>query len=239
LPSEILKAEDIHIELGGREILKGINLSLPSSSFTCIAGPNGAGKSVFLSTLAGYFKPKEGRITALSKNIHAISPEERACIISFLPQRSSFFYPFRVKEVVEMGSYRLGRYDGQDAMESVGVAQFSSRRFTELSEGERKLVLIARLLAQKTPVLILDEPASNLDIKNQIKIYSLLERLTSSGKTVLASEHSLALLKFCHKVNFMKGGRIIFTGKPEDVLHGEKIEKIYGLSSSELSFISL
>ncbi len=239
MSSEILKAENIHIKLGGREILKGIKLSLPSSSFTCIAGPNGAGKSVLLSTLAGYFKPEEGRITALNKNIHAISPEERAGIISFLPQRSSFFYPFRVKEVVEMGSYRLGKYDGQDAMEFVGIAQFSSRKFTELSEGERKLVLIARLLAQETPIMILDEPASNLDIKNQIKIYSLLGGLASSGKTVLASEHSLALLKFCYEVNFIKEGKIIFTGKPAEVLHDEKIEKIYGLSSSELSFISI
>lgn len=132
-----------------------------------------------------------------------------------------------------MGSYRFKTSDGRKAMELVGILSMSERKYTTLSEGERKLVLIARLLAQETPILILDEPASNLDIKRQTEIYRLLRKLAEGGRTVLVSEHSLHLLPYCHSAILLKEGSIAAHGTPEEVLKGEVLAKIYDLRPSE------
>lgn len=234
MSTEVLRVENLFLTLDGKEILKGVSFSLSPGSLTCVAGPNGAGKSVLFYTIAGYFKPSSGRVLIIGDEPHRISPARRAEILSFLPQRSSFFYPFRVREVVEMGSYRFKTPDGHRAMELVGILSMSERKYTTLSEGERKLVLIARLIAQETPILLLDEPASNLDIKRQTEIYRLLRKLAEEGRTILVSEHSLHLLPYCHRAILLKQGRIAAHGTPEEVLKSEVLAKIYDIHPSEL-----
>lgn len=230
----MLQVKNVKVKLGGKEILKGISFSLTPGSMVCVAGPNGAGKSILFYTIAGYFKPYSGEVLINGEKVHSLTTPRRAELISFLPQRTSFFYPFKVREVVEMGSYRFKSPDGERAMALVGILPMAEREFTSLSEGERKLVLIARLLAQQTPILLLDEPASNLDINRQVKIYSLLRKLAENGRTILVSEHSLNLLPFCNRAILMKEGRIVSRGLPGEVLKDEILERVYDIHPSEL-----
>jgi len=229
----IIEVNNLYLNLSGREILKDVNFSLPHPSFYCVAGPNGAGKSVLFRTIAGYYKPDRGRVRIFGKDIHRISPEERASLLAFLPQKSSFFYPFPVEEVVKMGAYRLKNVDGMKVLKQLGFLHLCGRIYTSLSEGERKIVLVAKLLAQKTPIIVLDEPASNLDLKNQLKIYGLLSHLVKKGKTVLVSEHNLNLLPYCQRIFFLKGGKIIVEGRPREVMRDEIISHVYDFSASE------
>lgn len=231
----MLEVQNIRLEMGGREILRGISLSLPIPSLYCLMGPNGAGKSLLLEIIAGLRKPTSGRVVWKGKSILELSPAERARKLGFLPQRSEFFSPFPVEEVVKTGCFAKRKCDAERAMEEAGVFHLRSREFTSLSEGERKLVLIAKVLAQATELLLLDEPASNLDLSNQVKIYSLLSKI-SRQKTVLTTEHNIFLSGFCKRIFFIKEGKIIVQGRTEEVMNGKNIERVYGAAPGFLPF---
>ncbi len=231
----MLEVQGIRLEMGGREILRGVSLSLPSPSLYCLMGPNGAGKSLLLEIIAGLRKPTSGRVVWKGKSILELPPAERARKLGLLPQRSEFFSPFPVEEVVKTGCFAKRECDAERAMQEAGVLHLRSREFTSLSEGERKLVLIAKVLAQGTELLLLDEPASNLDLSNQVKIYSLLSKI-SREKTILTTEHNIFLSGFCRKIFFIKKGEIIDQGRTEEVMNAENIERVYGASPGFLPF---
>ncbi len=226
----MLEVRGIRLSLNGREILKGISLSLPTATLACLVGPNGAGKTLLLETVAGLRRPSSGEVIIGETPLNSLSPRERAKKLAFLPQRSSFFFPFPVEEVVAMGCFAAKRCSPLQAMEKVGILNLRGRPFTEVSEGERKLVLIAKILAQEADLLLLDEPASNLDLKNQYRIYQILKRVSQEGKTVLVSEHNLSLANFCQRVYLIGQGEIKMGGTPQEVLIEENIRKVFSIS---------
>ncbi len=226
----MLKLRGIGLSLHGREILKGISLSLFPSTLACLFGPNGAGKTLLLETAAGLRRPSCGQVLLGEVPLHLLSHKERAKKLAFLPQRSSFFFPFPAEEVVSMGCFAADGCFPLKVMEKVGIMHLRGRLFTELSEGEKKLVLIAKILAQGADLLLLDEPASNLDLKNQHMIYRILKAVSREGKAVLVSEHNLSLANFCERVYLIDQGEIKKGGSPREVLSEENIRKVFSIS---------
>jgi len=230
----MLEAREIRLNLRGRDLLRGVSLSLAPASLACLIGPNGAGKTLLLETLAGLRRPSSGEALLEGKPVWKLSPDARARKLAFLQQRSQFFFPFPVEEVVAMGCFSTSSCSPLEIMDRVGILKLRESLFTEISEGERRMVLVARVLAQGTDFLLLDEPASNLDIKNQVAIYKILEEAAQEGKTVLVSEHNLSLATLCQQVYLIARGEIKERGVPREVLNEENIREVFGISTSDL-----
>ena len=170
-----LKAENIIVELGGREVLQGVSADFRPGALTGVIGPNGAGKTTLLRALAGLVPLKSGRITLKGEPIGAFDRKETARCVGYLAQKQEPAFPFRADETVMMGRYphqgRLSPETDSDreavaaALRDVDAEDLSSRAINELSGGELQRVLIARTLAAQTPVLLLDEPVANLDVQ--------------------------------------------------------------------------
>lgn len=185
------------------EMLSGLNLSLPVASVTLLVGANGSGKSTLLRTLAGTQVPLEGKIEISGKDLHSTSLRQRARLLSLVYTDRTGGGGLTVGELVSLGRQpftgfighlsRNDRHIVDQALQSVGIAHKSETFIAELSDGERQKAMIARALAQQTPLIILDEPTSFLDIASRIEILQLLSRLATEGKkTILLSSHDLS-----------------------------------------------
>jgi iron complex transport system ATP-binding protein len=213
--------EDLTFAYEGRPVLQDISFRAPEGKFTVLLGKNGSGKSTLLRCMAGLMKPQTGRIRLFEKDLSRLSLSERAKLIGYLPQFHQPVFPFTVEEVVLTGraSYVVftpGQGDKNkagEAIKRVGLEAFRKRPYSELSGGERQLVLIARLLAQEPKIVILDEPLSHLDFPNQIKFLNLIKEFTLSALTVIAVLHDLnsAFLHGDHVI-FLKDGRVRKSG---------------------------
>ncbi len=236
----LLKAEDVIFGYGPHPVLRGVNLEARSGDFIALAGPNGAGKTTLLHVLTGHLTPRSGVAELDGKDVAGLPRRTVARRIAYVPQRSDSVFPYTVAEVVLMGRHPyagLAALDTEDdcriageALEEVGLADAAGRRFEELSGGERQLVLIARALAQKTEIIILDEPAAFLDLRRQWEITELLGRRCALGSTVIATFHDLNLaVRRATHLAILHHGRIASSGKPEEAMRPEILEEIYGL----------
>jgi len=223
---------------GPAGVLNDVSLDLPKGRFAALLGKNGSGKSTLLKHLAGFLPSGPGRVRVMGADICALSFQERAKRIGFLPQGHSPVFPFRAEDVVLTGraaSVRVtpGRRDlakAQAALARVGIAHLAERPYSELSGGECQLVMIARVLAQDPMVLLLDEPLAHLDIANQVKVMRLFKEMTASGLTVLIVLHdpNLALL-FADDIALIKEGRILHYGPAGDLRDKALYEAVYDL----------
>jgi iron complex transport system ATP-binding protein len=190
------------------------------------------------------------------KRLSEYAKRTLATHIATVPQFISIVFPYRVMEIVLMGRHpHLGLFSfesprdielARDVMRETSVLEFADRPFNELSGGEKQSVIIAKALAQDTDVLLLDEPTSSLDIKHQIFIYRLLERLRNErGKTIVAVSHDINLASlFCQRVILLKNGRVVREGTPNEVITKPLIEEVYEteveiVRSGEVPFIRL
>jgi iron complex transport system ATP-binding protein len=195
--ASIVEVKDLDFRFGTHQVIKDAAFSIDQHALTVIMGLNGSGKSTLLRLLCGLLPYSEGSIKIFGKEINAHSYRERARLLGFLPQRHKAVFPFSVKEVVLTGraghvSYMPGKEDrdhAHRAMEKVGILKLADRPYTELSGGEQQLVLIARVLTQQPRILVLDEPASHLDFRNQVKLMKLLKSLVEENVAVLVSMH--------------------------------------------------
>lgn len=195
-------------------------LSLPESSINfgekvAIMGENGSGKTTFLHLLSGILENKAVYYEDI--NIKKIPYKKRAEIFAFLPQFSSVFFPFKVAEVVSFGNFVHNETNNEkieDILKQLDIFHLKNRDFTTLSGGEKRRVMIARVLLQNPPVLILDEPVSMLDIRHSIEILTILNKL---NKTVISSMHDInTAIKFFDRFIFLKDGKqIADVGKNE------------------------
>lgn len=222
-------------------ILKHIRFELPPGRVLAVIGPNGSGKTTLMRALSGVLPWVEGILKINGGDLVQAAERTRARQMAVVPQSTHIPPAFHVEEVVMLGRTPylswLGRPSqtdtraAQEAMEATDVAHFAGRLCGTLSAGERQRVILARALAQDTPVLLMDEPTSHLDLRYQVEFLGLAARLAHErGKTMLAALHDLNLAaRFGEDVLALKGGEMAALGKPEDVLRAETIEAIYGL----------
>jgi iron complex transport system ATP-binding protein len=180
----MITIDEITIVRDGREIIYDYSEQIPAGSITVIIGPNGCGKSTLLAAIAGDIAPDKGTITI--DEVHPILTDAHtlASIRAMAVQNQSFTLGFTVQEIVEMGG------DSTDVLQTLGLTEISDRLVTTLSGGESQRVAIAQAIAQKTPVLLLDEPLAAQDPSSRKKIIAMLQQLADNGTTVVVVSHS-------------------------------------------------
>lgn len=225
------------LAIGYEEKGKGINilhenieLNLMSGEFTCLLGPNGAGKSTLIRTFAGFQDSLKGAVYLEDKLLGNLSERELSQLVSVVLTERTNIDNMTVRELVSMGRYPYTGFFGSlskddekvvdDAIESVGIPQMKNRMLTKLSDGERQKAMIAKALAQETPIIILDEPTAFLDLPSRIEIMRLLHHLAAdTDKAILLSTHDLELaLQFADRIWLMGKNKKMKTGVPEDLI---------------------
>jgi iron complex transport system ATP-binding protein len=223
---------------GGRTVLKDLDLTVEESSMLALIGPNGCGKTTLLRIVSGTLDAAQGKVVLFGKEISGLSRREISQIVAVVPQESHFAYSFTVEDIVLMGRNpylrRLQREGPEDysivreAMRFTDVFHLKDRPMDELSGGERQRAVIARAIAQKPRLLLLDEPTAHLDINHQIDVLDLLVKLHRKGMTVLFVSHDLNLAsEYCGRIALMDNGGIESIGTPEEVIRLDLIEKVY------------
>jgi len=236
-----LTARNVSVSLSGRQVLKNIDLGLEAGEVTGLLGPNGAGKSTLMRALAGQLA-YQGHVEIDGQAIAGMSDMDRAKITTWLPQQRVLSWPISVQAVVELGRLpwhgwrramsQLDRDKCATAMDLLDVTGLAGRPATELSGGEQARVLMARAVAQDTPVLVADEPASGLDPAHQISMMAALRRLAGQGRTVFVSLHDLSLAaRWCDRLVLMKDGMIAADGPPGKVITDTTLRDVYGISA--------
>ncbi|ELZ76529.1 heme ABC transporter ATP-binding protein [Haloferax sp. Atlit-4N] len=233
-----IRLDDVSLSLGGHSILDSVSVDVGEGTFVGLIGPNGAGKTTLLRTLNGALAPDEGSVRVVGEDVHALSSKAASRLVATVPQTTSVTFDFPVRDVVEMGrTPHRGRFDGwrerdtaavDDAMRRTAVESLADRPVTEVSGGERQRVLIARALAQETPVLLLDEPTASLDINHQVRTLELVSDLVADGTTAVAAIHDLNLAAhYCDALVLLSGGRILSAGDPAAVLSEEHLREAF------------
>ncbi len=221
--------------------IRGIDLEIEEGDFVCVMGPNGAGKTTLLETINGLLNPSSGTVRTLGKEISNDGTGVRKRV-GYLVQNFSFdpSTPFLVKDVVLMGRYgKLGllkfpqekdRSIARECMEFTGVADFAEEPIGKLSGGEQQKVLLARVLAQRPEILLLDEPLTNLDITAKEEIRNLIERIhEEKGVTVVMVTHDLGSVPDrASNIVLMDQGNVVAKGKPEEIVDSEAWKSAYG-----------
>ncbi|RJP34860.1 MAG: ABC transporter ATP-binding protein [Candidatus Omnitrophota bacterium] len=220
-------------------VLRDINLQLPPGSFTVILGPNGSGKSTLIRLLCGLLVPDAGAVELDSLPLHTFSARRRGRTIAFLSQNEPGHLPYSVFDLVMMGRFPyqgFWPFDSQSdirtvyqAMERVSVAHLKNRYISELSGGERQRAYLARALAQTPRILLLDEPASNLDLAHQIELYQLLHQFNCEEQmTIVTVSHEINLAtRYSSQIVLMKDGTIAHAGNPQSALTETNLDEIY------------
>ncbi|MDO4632141.1 MAG: ABC transporter ATP-binding protein [Corynebacterium sp.] len=235
-----LQAEKLVVGYGGgKNIITDLNVSIPSGEFTVIVGPNACGKSTLLRALARVL-PAKGTVLLQGNDIHSMGPKEIARIMGLLPQTPTAPDGIVVYDLISRGRYPhqgiLGRWSKEDeiavnkAMEKARVTELQDKRIDELSGGQRQRVWLAMVLAQDTPVVLLDEPTTYLDITHQVEVLNLARDLQEQGITVVAVLHELTLaFRYATNLVVMKQGAIHAEGKVKDVVTEELLKEVYDL----------
>lgn len=230
------------------DVLKGVDFSAHAGQCICVLGENGAGKTTLFRCLLGFLNGYQGEIMVDGIDGRRLSARDIARKIAYIPQVNAPTFNYSVFETVLMGTNILtrrfrtpGPEERKSAfgmLELMNIAHLAERGFAELSGGERQLTLIARALAQKSRILIMDEPTANLDYGNQFRVLKRIRQLSSDGYLVLLSTHNPEhALLYADMALVLKEGRAMFFGVPKDVLSPETIMKVYGVSV-ELNTVS-
>ncbi|SEE39982.1 iron complex transport system ATP-binding protein [Arthrobacter alpinus] len=236
-----LHAKEVTLGYDQRVISANLNVQIPEGSFTVIVGPNACGKSTLLRALARLIKPSEGQILLDGRSVASFPAKELARKLGLLPQSSIAPEGITVADLVARGRYphqKLLRQWGTadetavvEAMAATGVEALSHRLVDELSGGQRQRVWVAMVLAQQTPVLLLDEPTTFLDIAHQIELLDLCRDLNEgSGRTLVAVLHDLNhACRYASNIIAMKDGAVVAEGAPADVVTEELVEHVFGM----------
>jgi len=233
----------ISFNYADRRVIDDISLALVPGKFYGIIGPNGSGKTTMLDLLARHRLPDEGDISYQGKSLSSFSKKELSKKIALVPQNFYINFPFTVEQIVMMGRYpHIPRFSApsaddlnilQSVMQLTEINEFANRYITELSGGERQRVVFARALAQDTPVLILDEATSNLDINFSINLLNIAEqRVRTKENTVVAVMQDINLAAgYCDYLIFMSGGKIATHGDTRSVLNPETLRAVFNIEA--------
>lgn len=227
-------------------IIKDISLQITSGEIFCILGPNGVGKTTLFKTILGFLKSKNGEILLDGENITKFSREKLAKVISYVPQAHTPPFPFKVIDVVVMGrtphlkSFEVPQkidYEiAEKSLYDLNISYLRDKSYTNISGGERQLVLIARALTQKPKILIMDEPTSNLDFGNQIRVLEEIKKLSGKGLAVLMTSHSPDHAFLCStKVVLLEKNNKFTVGPIDEVMTEENLSSCYGVNVKIIS----
>jgi iron complex transport system ATP-binding protein len=222
----------------GVAILTDVSLDVFPGEVVALVGPNGAGKSTLLSVMAGDAHPSTGTALLSGKEASKYRPDEAARLRSVLMQSNTVSFPFTVWEIVEMGRAPWARLSQrvedteaiQSALEQSDIDHLKHRRFTNLSGGERARVSLARVLAQRTPVVLLDEPTAALDLRHQEDVMTTVRNLAAAGKAVVVVVHDLSVAAgYADRVAMLVDGGLDAIGSPTDVIDAKRVSRVYGV----------
>ncbi len=235
----LIKATDLAAGYGETEVLRGVDLRLRRGDFVGLIGPNGSGKTTLLHCVCGIHPLRRGAVRLAGEDLSGLSRTQVARLVALVPQFSWVGVEVTVEEVVAQGRYpwrgRLGRFGEEDflavegALEAMGLIGLRGRSFHALSGGERQRVILARALAQRTPVILLDEPVAGLDLGYQQETYERLAALAKEGRAVLVADHHLNLTSaWCSRLLVLAQGRITRQGPPAQVLSAQTVSEVFG-----------
>jgi iron complex transport system ATP-binding protein len=243
----LVTARNVNVTLAGRLVLRDVSLTLSSGRLVALAGPNGAGKTTLLRALAGLV-PSDGVIHVHGDELSSLTLRERARRFAYLPQGHLVHWPLPTRDIVALGRYPHGATDparltARDAeavlraMQAADVMEFSDRRVTELSGGERSRVALARALAVEAPVILADEPTSSLDPRHQIDVMKTLRAAVDKGALVIVVTHDLGLAaRFADTVLVMAEGRLVSQGAPAEALSEQVVADVFRISAYRAEF---
>ncbi|ACZ30479.1 ABC transporter related protein [Xylanimonas cellulosilytica DSM 15894] len=237
-----LTAEAVRLGYGSRTVVDGLTFAVPDGGFTVIIGPNACGKSTLLRALGRMLAPAAGQVVLDGADIRTLPTKQVARKIGLLPQSPVVPESVTVADLVARGRYPHQRLLRQwtaddetavsDALDEVGMREHADRFVDELSGGQRQRAWIAMTLAQQTPVVLLDEPTTFLDIAHQLDVLDLCARLHENGRTLVAVLHDLNLAaRYATHLVAMRDGRIVAQGPAEDVLTPDLLRDVYDLDA--------
>lgn len=241
---KIIEVNNISYKIKDRFLLNDISFSLEEGGFYCVVGMNGSGKTTLIKSLTNNIVLNDGQIKIKDKDIRKYSAKQLAHNISVVFQENETMFDFSAMQIVFMGRIpyqKLLEQDSEedflivkDCMERTNTWHLRNRNIKDLSGGEKQRVFIARCLAQKTPIILLDEPVSSLDIKHQFEIMELLKKINKeSNTTILIILHDLSLtLKYADYVIALKDGRLVNFGSNKDVLTADNIRDIFEVKAN-------
>ncbi|MBJ3816874.1 heme ABC transporter ATP-binding protein [Shimwellia pseudoproteus] len=230
----MIRTDNLSLSVAGKRLLNRITLHCAPGTLTALVGPNGAGKSTLLSVMAGDTPPSDGTITLAGKAPQHYSLRALAQQRAVFPQNTRVHFGFRVAEVVAMGRAMrdLPPHTDADAinqaMQRAEISHLARQDIQTLSGGELARTTFARVLAQQTPVILLDEPTAALDLRHQERLLATLKDLASQGTTILVVLHDLNVAAaYADTIAILQDGRLIAAGPPQDVLTRERIATVY------------
>jgi len=243
-----IKMQDVSYNYGHEDVIKKINLDFIPGQLVSLVGPNGAGKTTLLKLISGVLKPTSGQIHIYDQSSKKLSNKDRALLISLVPQNPNLPVEMGIADFIMLGRnphLKLLQWesaaDFKIAQESIDLTEIDhlvQRKIGEVSGGERQRIMLALALTQRSPIMLLDEPTSNLDISHQTKVMSLIKKIhtqkSNAGATILSIHDLNTAAQFSDRVILLSEGSVAVDGTPEEVLTKNNIEAIYG---SEVNII--
>ncbi len=235
-----IEVRNLSFSYGDRPVLRDISFKVEKGEFLSILGPNGVGKSTLFRCMLGLLSGYTGQVLVDGVDVRSFSVREAARHIAYIPQSSHPLFNYSVFDIVLMGrtsglsTFRSPQKKDSEicewALEKVGISHLAQRCFHRLSGGEQQLVLIARALVQKAPILMLDEPTANLDFGNQLLVLEQARNLAREGYTVIqTTHHPEQSYMFSDRILAIQKGRVLKEDIPEGVLTEDTIRQLYGV----------
>lgn len=236
-----ISLENLSFSVEGKEILSAISLEVKKGEFVGLIGPNGAGKTTLLKSINGLNKT-QGKIYLTGKDSKKMGEKNLARQVALMKQDTEVSFPFSAWEVVLMGRYpHLGwskqekeedRRIARRYMEYTDTSALANKYINTVSGGERQRIMFAKVLTQETPIILLDEPTSNLDLAHQEQLFTYGKEFCQQGGTIVAAIHDLRVAaRYCQRLVLLKKGRIIAQGTPEEVLTATNLKEAYGVEA--------
>ena len=233
-----LELRDLAFGYGVRTVGQGVTLTLARGEVLALLGPNGAGKTTLFKTMLGLLPVQAGEIVLDGVPLISLSRADRAKRIGHVPQAHAALFPFTVRDVVLMGRAAhlspfaapgaTDRAIADEALVRLGMTHLADRPYTEISGGERQMVLIARALAQQPGILVMDEPTASLDYGNQMRVLSHIRRLAREGMSIVLSTHNPDhVFMVADRVALLHEGTLAGLGPPQTVLTPQRIKQLY------------
>lgn len=238
----LLAAVAVGVTRGSRQLLAGAQLCVQPGELVLLAGRNGAGKSTLLRCMLGALRPQQGSVTLDGKGLRSMPDHERAQRIAYVSQENDHPFEFTGREFVSLGRYphlprhrELGPVDRaavESALAFVGATAFADRSLSTLSGGEQRRIAVARALATQAPLLLLDEPTTNLDLEHALALLEQLKALRDRGHGILLTSHDLNLVApHCNRVALLHHGRIVADDTPERALAAANLREVFGVNA--------
>lgn len=237
-----IEVENLKFGYGRDVVLDGISFNIEKGKFVSIMGPNGSGKSTLLKTLNQLHVPWKGKIIVDGNDINRLSKKELAKKMAMVPQNTNIDYEFTVGDIVLMGRHpHKGRFQKEDendyeiinkVLKMTNTIHLRDKIITDISGGERQRVIIAKALAQKPDIILLDEPTSHLDINHQIEVLKLLKDMNKeNGTTIILVIHDINLgARYSDQIIMLSQGKVLGIGSPEQVITKKNVELAYSMN---------